>query len=250
LVRAEVRPMPERTRDAVFVLGTGSKFNNAEMRFALRSMAKYCPWVRQVWVVGADPGFLNAGTVKYIPAADVHTHCKDANLIHKIEAACLAPGMAEEFLICSDDQLVTYSSGWEDFRPRFVRRWREADAGWYEGEAWKRNLRETLRRFGDGAFYFQPHIWTPVKKSLFLDMPKMCNYKVEKSCTIFSLYGNFALQHGAEAPVENFEHDFSVDGAWRPVRHVAYNDGAFGKPEFRDRLSELFPAVCKYERGT
>ena len=250
LVRAEFRAVEAKTRDVVFVLGTGSKFNNAEMRYALRSIEKYCPWVRQVWVVGADPGFLNTAFVKYVPAADVHTHCKDANLIHKIETVCRMPELSEEFLVCSDDQIVTYSSSWEDFRPRYVKRWSEADAAWYEADSWKRNLRETLRRFGDGAYYIQPHMWSQMKKSLFLEMLKMCNYKDEKSVTIFSLYGNFALQQGASAPVENFEHEFCVGGELKPVRHVAYNDAAFGMPEFRDKLGELFPVICKYERGT
>ena len=36
--------------DAVYVLGTGSRSGNEELRLSLRSLAANCPWVRKAWV--------------------------------------------------------------------------------------------------------------------------------------------------------------------------------------------------------
>jgi hypothetical protein len=189
--------------------------------------------------------------VRFVPADDIYSHAKDANIIHKIRMACLQPDMAEEFLLCSDDQLVMMPSAWEDFEPRWMRVWSEEDAGWYDQSLWHKRLRDTLRRFGPGAWYFQPHMWTQVKKAEFLSMCEEFQYKTETACTVFSLYLNYAWRrvHGDTEPKANFDHAYCrtpvppVD-----VRHMAYDDGAFCKQEFRNWLSDRFRKPCVYER--
>lgn len=56
--------------DVFYVLGSGSKWDNNEIRYSLRSLEKYGKNVGQVWVVGNNPGFLSK-EVKHIKAPDI-----------------------------------------------------------------------------------------------------------------------------------------------------------------------------------
>jgi SAM-dependent methyltransferase len=230
--------------DAVFVLGSGSKHGNVELRYALRSMAKHCAWVRKVWVVGADPGFL-APEVGYIPMEDGFQHSKDANIISKLLAAAEHAEVAERFLFCSDDQLVTLPTTIENFKPRFLRVWAEADSAWYERQKWHVNLRDTLQVFGAGAKYFQPHIWAPMEKTRFREMAAERKWRDSKACVVMSLYYN----HVREPGVADFDHVFARDPAQlRRARHVAYSDSALEQPGFLPALQAMFPEPCRFER--
>ena len=55
--------------DLVFVVGNGSKYNNVELRIALRSVARYVPH-RKIFLVGAKPDWVNYDLVTHIPAED------------------------------------------------------------------------------------------------------------------------------------------------------------------------------------
>lgn len=58
--------------DVFYVLGTGSKWQNNEIRYSLRSLEKYGHNVGQVYVVGQKPSFIS-DKIKYIKAADIGT---------------------------------------------------------------------------------------------------------------------------------------------------------------------------------
>ena len=231
--------------DAVYVLGTGSRSGNEELRLSLRSLAANCPWVRKAWVVGADPGFLSP-EVGYIPAGDPYTHNKDANIVAKALAAAEHPGVAEKFLLCSDDQLVTRPCGPEDFEMRWLKVY-SADDPWYsrgENAAWRKRLKKTLERFGDGAKYYQPHIWTPMEKTKVREMCRGVDLATAQDVTIFSWYGNFVNAGGRE----NFDHAFA-HGAAVPqgALHLAYSDAAWAHKSFRNALRAMFPVPCRFE---
>lgn len=247
LENAPVAAPAEGPVDAVFVLGRGSQHGNLELRYALRSLERFCPWVRKVWVVGEDPGFLSPA-VGFIPAPDCCSHFKDASIIGKLVEAAKHPEVAERFLCCSDDQYVTQPCAWEDFRPRWLRIWSESDAQWYERSGWHRNLRDTLRLFGEGARYFEPHIWAPMEKSKLLDMAEKRAWRDSKACVVFSLYYNHVREPGMDG--KGGDHLY-VHGAEQATaaRHIAYADQAFNSPQFRAALERLFPAPSRFESG-
>lgn len=230
----------QTTMDAVFVLGTGSKQDDLELRYALRSIRKYCSFVDQIYLVGSKPSWwVDVQDYHYLPADDIYKHVKDANIIYKVLVACQSEGLNENFLFCSDDQLVTKPSDPSDFEPRWLREWKEGtDDAFYSKSKWHKRLRETLRRFGNGAKYWEPHIWSPMKKSLFLEMSETYDWKTSEACTILSLYYNHIGQVGGRTKDHRFFRQADgLDG----VRHIAYSDEAFAKQEFRSALNLLFP---------
>lgn len=87
-------------KDVVYILGTGSTWDNNEIRYSLRSL-KNLPHGR-IFVVGEFPSFLDSEKVIHIPAEDPYKN-KTQNGMHKIRAACLDPRISEDFILMNDD---------------------------------------------------------------------------------------------------------------------------------------------------
>jgi len=87
--------------DIVYVLGKGSKWENNEIRYSLRSVAKYLKNYGNIYVIGEKPDFLK--NVIHIPCEDEFPCNKEANIALKIKKACETPEITGNFLFMNDD---------------------------------------------------------------------------------------------------------------------------------------------------
>lgn len=90
--------------DVLYILGTGSQWQNNELRYSLRSLEKYALNVGRVFVTGEDPGFLSSEVI--------FTPCNDPgprafNHIHKVKATIERTEISERFLLNYDDNFFT-----------------------------------------------------------------------------------------------------------------------------------------------
>jgi len=108
------------TTDLVYILGTGSKWGNNEIRFSIRSFVKHFNDLRNVVVVGELPNFLRG--VIHIPYPDKKNVNKDCRMMLKILAACKDSRVSENFILCTDDTVLLKDLNFEDF------------TGWHEGK--------------------------------------------------------------------------------------------------------------------
>jgi len=239
--------------DAVFVIGTGSADNNTELRYALRSVEKNCPFVRNVYICGFCPPWVDRSKVIHLQWPDRFSHAKDANIIDKLRHACEQRGIAKRILFCSDDQFQTRQCTWDDFTPRWIRMFDPSD-GFYAdmGRVWHSRLRDTLVRetdrrrsegVTDAARYFQPHMWMQIDRDTFLDYARWSGYESRCDTIIASGYFNFAGVVG----VQDYDHVFlsPYDREIPSATHVGYNDGSY-----RNALSilkRLFPDPSRFE---
>lgn len=100
--------------DFVYILGSGSKWFNNEIRYSLRSL-KYVKHGK-VFIVGNFPDWIRNAI--HIPAVDSYEH-KLKNAIHKIRTACKDPRVSEKFVLMNDDfiflrphpQIIDYTLG-------------------------------------------------------------------------------------------------------------------------------------------
>lgn len=242
--------------DAVFVIGTGSRNKNEELRYALRNLEKNCPFIRNVYISGECPGWINKTNVIHLQWPDRFKHAKDANIIDKLRHACEEPGIAKKILFCSDDQFQTRECTWEDFQPRWLRRYSEKDT-WYENRKriWHSRLKKTLerdrqRRLKAGLdcstiAYWQPHIWMPIDRDLFIEYAKWSDYPHRDDTIIASGYYNFINADGKS----NFDHIFISSNQRWPVKeaHVAYTDGSYNAA--MNYLKSAFPELSRFEKG-
>jgi len=74
--------------DVVYPLGSGSAWDNNELRYSLRSLENNLLDLGRVFVVGQRPPWLVEAV--HIPMEDTHRHNKDANLIDKVLEDALA----------------------------------------------------------------------------------------------------------------------------------------------------------------
>lgn len=87
--------------DVLYVLGHGSKWENNELKYSLRSLEKYGKNVGRVFVIGQDPGFLSAEvTVVHRPDAGKN---KEHNIADHIAYAAAKLPITEHFLWINDD---------------------------------------------------------------------------------------------------------------------------------------------------
>lgn len=244
----------EKDADAVFVIGTGSKNNNEELRYALRAMADRCPFIRDVYICGFCPDWVDRTKIKHLDWPDMFHHAKDANIIDKLLHACRHEGISDRILFCSDDQFPTRKVSWDDFRPRWLRQY-SPDDGWYakKNRVWHTRLRNTLererkRREDAGldpskVYYYQPHMWMQIDRDKFIRYAEWCDYQHSCDTIIASGYMNFAEVEG----VPDFGHIFiSAKQKW-PVEQTlaAYSDGSYASA--MEYLRQEFREPCRFE---
>lgn len=223
-----------------------------EIEYVIRSLKRYCSsWLGRIFIVGSEPPEEIRDFVIHVPCDNPYTHCKDANIIHKVRYACEnIQDLSDDFLMISDDQIVTKESSWDDMKPRIVRRFKD-----WTTERWERNrkvdfwhecLYNTLNLFSkDISCFWEPHIWSPINKYKFLEMCEKYDYMNSTDCIIFSLYYNFIEQeivkgfdhlHLENSKAKKHINTITVDNV---PRHLSWADIAFSEKKFRDMLDIL-----------
>ena len=86
--------------DLLYLLGPGSKHDNVELKYSLRSIEKYCIGYDRVFVVGQRPEWLT--NVEYYFCED-DLGCSHKNMMKKILFACKNTDISEDFVMQADD---------------------------------------------------------------------------------------------------------------------------------------------------
>ncbi len=179
--------------DLVYVLGTGSKWNNNEIRFSLRSVQKNLKGYRNIYVVGARPAFLQ--NVIHAPAEDVFDPAvnADGNMTYKLLMACKIPYLSDNFLFMNDDfvfikPVVAAEIPWMhkgDMKDRPAQFWKE--------QFYRHRLRrtfETLRDRMQTTLQYDYHAPMLMNKHRFAEVMGQYDYAEGIGLTFRSIYGN------------------------------------------------------------
>jgi hypothetical protein len=89
--------------DIVYILGSGSKWQDNEIRYSLRSVQKHLRMWNNVYVVGRLPEFLTG--VIHIQKED-DGNSKEHNICRKIATACKDSRISNRFLMFNDDHFL------------------------------------------------------------------------------------------------------------------------------------------------
>jgi hypothetical protein len=85
--------------DIVYALGTGSTWDNNELRYSLRSIEKHLKNYNRVFIIGECPGWIQ--NVIHIPHSDGDGH--ERNIMNKIKRACQIEDISDFFMFLNDD---------------------------------------------------------------------------------------------------------------------------------------------------
>lgn len=92
--------------DILYVIGTGSRHDNAELRWSLRSLEAYGTNLGRVIVAGYPPDWLSDEVTKVPLADDPSAGYKHVNILNCILEACRTGAVDGEFLYSSDDHFL------------------------------------------------------------------------------------------------------------------------------------------------
>lgn len=177
--------------DIVYILGTGSKWYDNELRYSIRSVEKNLQNYGRIFVVGEMPKFLDTRRMIYIEAKDM-TGNKLLNAMHKIRIACRDKRVSDKFILMNDDFFIL----------RKLERVANFNMGTLkEGEARHKTKRgyyytaiqDTIKYLAeagiDDPLSFELHYPMMLDKEAFLEVTEQ-PYLQQKPILFRSVYGN------------------------------------------------------------
>lgn len=138
-----------------------------EIRYSLRSVERYMPYVRKIWIFGDRPAFLvdDTSLIEHVPhdyiAAPMGFDVPVRNFFLLLFLSSLIPGLSEEYLRFSDDFVLLGDLSEEDARKnRYLQEMDAIPPSRRKGGSWGDALWYTydkLKELGYPALNFETH---------------------------------------------------------------------------------------------
>ena len=179
--------------DLVYVLGTGSKWNDNEIRFSLRSVQKNLMRVRTIYVVGECPKFLQ--NIIHIKAKDIFDPAinADGNMIHKLLHVCNIPELSDNFLFMNDDFIIMQPVVAAEIPWMHKGDMKDRPEPFWKAQFYRHRLRrtfETLLERGETTLQYDYHAPMLMNKNDFRMVMQQYDYAEGIGLTFRSIYGN------------------------------------------------------------
>lgn len=183
--------------DLVYPIGSGSIWQDNELRYSIRSFVKYFDQLGKIFIVGQKPEFLNWNNSRliYIECDDPYRHNKDSNIINKVLRVCQEQTLSDDFLRASDDQIVLRRVNINDFYPRYL-----IDLNgkqFPKGNSWYKRLEKTieiLKNEKKTTYFYDSHFPNICNKQSFI---KVMQNRIQ-DVTINTYYFNYILDEYKE----------------------------------------------------
>ncbi len=225
----------------------GSKWDNNELRYSLRSLEKNFPRLGKVFIVTEHlPEWLTG--VEHIYAKDEHTRNKDANLIDKVLLACKTPGVSDTFIRLSDDQCLLQEWDGNDV-------WHKGDADGLDkaGMWWGRYQRtcDYLKSQGRPAWFYDCHCPAPIDSASFIQVMEGVDYQTPPGMCINTLYFNSVDIHRSRmnGQVASINGEPMVNDLHGPDKlFLNYSYAAAPNNSMQQILEKRFPEPSRFEK--
>lgn len=249
--------------NVLYIVGRGSKHDNIELRWSLRSLALYGEGVERVIVAGNPPAWLS-DDVEKIEIEDHPLPQKNRRLTHAMLEAIERANLCGDFLFCADDTFLS-SPTQLDTVPLFVKDY-DLPEGAKPGEkitAFLQCLCET-RRFcrerGLPSVNFQQHALVRLSADVIRKNAALIRESIDETprgCEILSLCNNLVLRESPWTPlvwrkdVKFGASDYSLDAVRDPFvcGQFSISDATFGCAAFVADMEANFSAPCRFELG-
>lgn len=149
--------------DIVIPLRNDSKWDNNEIRYCLRSVEKHLTDIRDVYIIGHKPKFLQ--NVKHIEMRDT-SQWATVNIRKKLLAACDNPEVSPNFLYMNDDHYLLESYKKDHFY--YCGTLDEALQS-SKHSIYTQIIRNTIYRLGGYAPYYDVHTPVLINKEVFTE---------------------------------------------------------------------------------
>ena len=242
--------------DLVYVVGTGSRWNDNELRFSLRSISKNLSNIGKVFIVGECPDYLK--NVIHIPASDIFDSAinADGNMTHKLLAACEHKELSDDFLFMNDDFIIN-----QPISAPAIKWLHKGDMALQPEKYWTTQFyRFRLKRTFDvlrdrnlPTIQYDYHAPMLMNKYLFPSVMAQFDFDKDIGYTFRSLYGN-SLKLPAipvarqEVTIFRFYKIHELKLKSQKINFLGFNDQGLND-SLKWWLIENFPNKCKYENS-
>jgi hypothetical protein len=219
------------------LIKNGSKCNDLELTYCLRSIEKNLTEYRNIVIVGHLPEIINTETVIHIPFKDGPN--KQANIRNKILAAFEDSRVSETILFANDDHFILRPFVATNFPYYFYGQLHQA------AEKAARISGLYLSEAQNPTKQFDLHFMIVYKKSLFIEA--MRHYG--EDCSIKSIYCNHWHIEGVEYPDLKISSSLTYERIKKEIDgRSAFSIGDYGLTRVMKMvLQELYPEKSKYE---
>jgi hypothetical protein len=236
--------------DIVYPLGSGSRWQNNEIRYSLRSVEKHLKGFRNIYVVGQQPVWLE--NVIHIKTDDPLRHNADGNITLKILKACQDPNLSNPFLFINDDHIFL-----KDIHVLDIKNYHKGDLShksekYFEGGLYVQRLKRTrdiLRRHKLPTLHFDCHTPILIDKEKYPEIMNRFEFRVDIGYTMKSLYANSLHLKGLYRPDFNLKWRFTyreIEKMTADKTIMAFNDAGI-TGDLKKFLAETFPNSSKFE---
>lgn len=230
------------------LLGDGSKWDNRELRYTLRSICKFVPH-RAVYILGPKIDWLRG--VNYVNILDrTGEEWKESNIMNKVLLACNIPGLSEKFIFFNDDHFILqrlkslpyYHSGTlSDYLAS-----RGTESNYCKTVS---NTMQVLKNRKLPQNFYDIHAPIVYDKKQFCSAMSKYDWSQPFGYVIKSLYCNTVGIKGTEYPDLKIKHRFNcfqLEQLTKDRHFFSIGDGAIGL-ELDTFLTYLYPKPSKYE---
>ncbi len=247
--------MKSKKTDVVYVLGKGSRWNENELRFSLRSITENLSNTGNVFIVGECPNYLE--NIIHISAPDIFNPAvnADGNITTKILAACEYDRISDTFLFINDDHLVIKPMNIANVPPFHKGQMDTYPDDYWNFNHWCKRLeltKDVLLSKQLPCFNFDCHTPILIDKDKFKTIVAGFDYKTGIGFTTKSIYGNSVLANEGVYLTDQkktiFKHYKLQEIKERilPAQFLSFNDQGLND-SLKWWLIENFPNKCKYE---
>jgi hypothetical protein len=191
--------------DIVYPLGSGSKHDNLELRFSLRSIERYLHDYRNIYIIGVKPKWLLTGEflsddgthkVIHIPFTDYKQ--RSENVFNKLMHISNMPDVTDDFLLMNDDFFFIHARSAADYK--FYYRGEIAD--WLktaQHSAYKQTIENTYRALikrGVTTYNYAVHKPLLIYRQAFTVLMDDFDFRINGGYSVRSLYCNLRVVGG------------------------------------------------------
>ncbi len=236
--------------DVVYILGEGSKWDNNEIRYSIRSLERHLKGLHHIFIIGRCPEFLKH--VHHIPAEDTHKY-KQPNILKKVMLACSEPDITENFLFMNDDHFLNAEFDIKTF-PFYYKNLLEdniRDREW--DDTFRRSMVNTLVNLQNQRitpiYNYDTHTPIIYNKTGLRRMMQYVDPTLPDGYSIKSLYGNMMVVDGVHEVDCKLGRTCNYQTAMKKIKEakIFSTSDTVGK-DVREVIQMLYPDKSTFEK--
>jgi hypothetical protein len=244
-----------KQHDVMIPLGSGSQWNDNELRYTLRAIERNLKGFRNIVIVGQKPDWLK--NVKHIPAGDPLPSNADGNITLKTLKACESNDVTDDFLFMNDDHVITHPTHIEDIPDYYKQDFEEYQEGYWNNSLHRIRVYRTwqaLKEAGYSTINFELHVPNMINKKKYIDAVNRFSFDKDIGLCPKSLYGNLAVNWDTMKKIK--DPTIFIKKSMDEIRdkfenskvpHVAYNDEGLNT-NLKYYLYKSFPKKSSFEK--